>query len=103
MKYQPVGKKVLLKILPPKKESAIIIPEHLKKANVTGEQQFFHVEALGPAAVDKDHPLEVGQTVMISAHPTLLIGIDAAEALCECNNNDIACICTDDQLEMTLN
>lgn len=98
MKYQPLGSKVLLKVLPPKQEGKVVIPDHLKKANVTGAQQFFTVEALGPAAVDDQHPLAVGQTVMISSHPSLLVGVDAANALCVCYNKDIAVICNQEEL-----
>lgn len=97
MKYQPVGAKVLLKIAPPKTKPNIIIPDHLNKAGVTGEQQFFTIVDLGPAAVDEQHPLARGQTVMISTHPTLLVGVDLAEQLVVCQNKDIACICTEDE------
>jgi len=95
MNYKPLGNKVLLKVLPPKERSNIIIPPHLNKAGVTGEQQFFRVEALGPSAVDEDHALSVGQIVMISQHASLLVGVSIEEALCVCNNKDIACICTE--------
>lgn len=95
MQYQPLGSKVLLKILPIE-ATAITIPDHLKSAMGTGKQQFFRVEALGPAATDDQHPLAVGQKVMISSHPTLLVGVDAVEQLCVCQNKDIAVICTDD-------
>lgn len=94
MKYQPLGTKVLLKVLP-LEEGIVTIPDHLKSAMGTGKQQFFRVEAVGPSAVDSDYPLAVGQTVMISAHPSLLVGVDVAQALCVCNNKDIACICTE--------
>lgn len=96
MNYQPLGTKVLLKVLPLAK-TAIEIPDHLKSAMGTGKQQFFRVEALGPSAVDQDHPLAVGQTVMISTHPTLLVGVDAVQQLMVCHNKDIACICTEAQ------
>lgn len=94
MKYQPLGNKVLLKVLPIE-EGVVQIPDHLKSAMGTGKQQFFRVEAVGPSAVDNDYPLAVGQTVMISSHPSLLVGVDASQALCVCNNKDIACICAD--------
>ena len=103
MKYQPVGAKVLLKILPPKERSNIVIPDHLNKAGVTGEQQFFSIEKLGPGAVDEQHPLALGQTVMISAHPTLLVGVDLAEQLVICNNKDISVICTEDEISLGQN
>lgn len=97
MKYQPLGSKVLLKILPIA-SSDITIPDHLKSAMGTGKQQFFRVEALGPSAVDEQHPLEVGQKVMISSHPSLLVGVDAVEQLCVCYNKDIAVICAQEDV-----
>lgn len=95
MKYQPIGSKVLLKIIPIA-ASSVTIPDHLKSAMGTGKQQFFRVEALGPSAADEHHPLAVGQKVMISSHPTLLVGVDASQQLCVCNNKDISVICTED-------
>lgn len=94
MKYQPLGIKVLLKVLPIE-QGVVQIPDHLKSAMGTGKQQFFRVESVGPSAVDTDYPLAVGQTVMICTHPTLLVGVDVEQALCVCNNRDIACICTE--------
>ncbi len=97
MKYQPVGNKVLLKVLPIQTKTAVVIPEHLKGIAGTNAQQFFRIEALGPIAVDEQHPLQVGQTIMISSHPTMLVGVDAEQSLMITTNRDIACICTETQ------
>ncbi len=102
MKYYPVGNKVLLKIVPIS-DSIVAVPDHLKSAMGTGKQQFFTIELLGPEAVDAAHPLAIGQKVMISTHPTLLVGVDAVEQLLVCHNKDIACICTEDEIELGQN
>ena|SRR5687767_3960827 len=94
MKYKPVGPRVLLQIVPIEESTSVAIPDHLKSAMGTGKQQFFDVIALGPTAVTEEYPLAVGQRVMISAHPTLLVGVDPTEELCVCNNKDISVICT---------
>lgn len=96
MKYQPLGNKVLLKVLPIQTKTALVIPEHLKGIAGTGAQQFFRIEALGPAAIEENYPLQVGQTIMISSHPALLVGVDAEQSLMITNNKDIACICTEE-------
>lgn len=96
MNYQPLGNKILLKALPIQSKTNITIPEHLKGIAGTGSQQFFRIEALGSAAVEEHYPLAVGQTVMISSHPSLLVGVDAEKALMISLNKDIACICTEE-------
>lgn len=95
MQYQPLGNKVLLKVLPLKTKTSLVIPDHLKGIAGSGAQQFFRVEALGSDAVDEHHPLQVGQIIMISSHPSLTVGIDAEQSLMICTNKDIACICTE--------
>lgn len=103
MKYKPTGVKVLIKQLPIE-QGKVEVPDHLKSAMGTGKQQFFSIIDLGPAAVDEQHPFEIGQTVMISTHPTMLVGVDAVERLLVCNNKDIAVICvSDDVPAITLN
>lgn len=96
MNYQPVGNKVLLKVLPIKTQTALVIPDHLKGIAGVGAQQFFRIEAVGPSAVTEEYPLQVGQTIMISSHPTLLVGVDAGASLMISTNKDVACICTED-------
>ncbi len=97
MNYQPLGNKVLLKVLPIQTKTALVIPEHLKGIAGTGAQQFFRIEALGSAAVEDHYPLQVGQTIMISSHPSLLVGVDTEQALMVTTNKDIAVICTEAQ------
>lgn len=96
MKYQPLGSKVLLKVLPMESKTKVVIPDHLKGVAGSGTQQFFRIEALGPQAVEEAYPLKVGQQVMISSHPSLLVGVDAGQSLMVTNNKDIAVICTED-------
>ena len=97
MKYQPLGSKVLLKVLPIETKTKVIIPDHLKGIAGTGSQQFFRIEALGSAAVEEHYPLAVGQLIMISSHPSLMVGVDAVQSLMICNNKDIAAICTEEE------
>lgn len=96
MNYTPLGNKVLLKVLPIESKSAVVIPDHLKGVAGSGAQQLFRIEALGTAAVEEHYPLQVGQTVMISSHPSLLVGVDAGQSLMVTTNKDIAVICTDE-------
>lgn len=97
MKYQPLGNKVLLKVLPVQSKLSVVIPDHLKGVAGSGMQQLFRIEALGTAAAEEHYPLSVGQTVMISSHPSLLVGVDAGESLMVTTNKDIAVICTDEE------
>lgn len=96
MKYQPLGNKVLLKVLPIQTKTSVVIPDHLKGVAGSNSQQFFRIEALGTAAVEEHYPLQVGQTIMISSHPSLLVGVDAELSLMVTTNKDIAVICTDE-------
>ncbi len=102
MNYQPVGSKVLLKILPIV-ESSVAIPDHLQNASAMKKTQFFKIEGLGRAASDENFPLTIGQVIQISAHPKLLVGIDHEQQLCVCDKTDIAVICTEDEMALGQN
>lgn len=102
MKYQPIGTRVLLKVIPIE-QGAVQVPEHLKTSAGLNKSQLFRIEALGNAVVDENYPLAVGQTIQICSHPTLMTGVDHAQQLCCCDRKDISVICTPDEPELTLN
>jgi hypothetical protein len=86
--YIPLGTRVVLKILPVT-EGAVVIPDGLGN---TVKTQFFSVYAVGPKASDADFPINVGDVVLICAHPSLLTGVSKEEQLCCVNREDIAVI-----------
>lgn len=97
MKYQPIGTRVLLKVIPIE-QGAVMVPDHLKTAAGLNKSQFFRIEALGNAVVDENFPLAVGQIIQICSHPTLMTGVDHAQQLCCCDRKDIAVICSQDEV-----
>ncbi len=91
--YQPTATRVLLKVLPIT-DGSIQIPDHLKS---TVAMQRFQIQALGPVARNEAFPLEVGQVVLICAHPSLLTGVSKDDQLCCVDRADIAVVISESE------
>lgn len=87
--YKPLGTKVLLKILPPEKpKSEILLPEGQKHP---GSHQYFEVVAVGPLVNDGKNQILDGETVMIAAHPSQMIGLDMEQQLMLIDREHVVC------------
>lgn len=77
-KYRPLGTKVLLRVLPPKNESSLVLPDGKGNPN---EIQTFEVVAVGGSVNDEKFNLNAGEVVIISAHQSQMIGVHKEDKL----------------------
>lgn len=97
-KYQPLGTRVLLKLLPEDK-SPIALPDGIQNP---GAVQRFTVMGVGGMVNEEKFKLETGDTVQLACHPSQIVGVDKEQALLLVDRLDIAVIVHDEPV-MPLN
>lgn len=87
--YRPLGTKVLLKILPPESDpSPVLLPDGQKRP---GQHQYFEVVAVGSLVNDDKWKITPGETVMIAAHPSQMIGVNQEKQLMLLDREFVVC------------
>jgi co-chaperonin GroES (HSP10) len=71
--YRPLGTRVVVKILPIESNSPILLPDGKTNPKT---RQTFEVIAVGGQVNDDEFSLNVGEVVLIAAHPSDFLPLD---------------------------
>lgn len=83
--YRPLFSRVILRILPPKNPSALVLPDGTQNNT---EIQYYEVVAVG----DDVTKINAGQTVLASFHPSNAIGLSKDDKTLIIDQRDVVCV-----------
>jgi co-chaperonin GroES (HSP10) len=94
MTYTPLGRRVLLHVLP-EDQGTIHIPDSARSPKTSR----FQVVAIGPEVNKEHYPINVGDLVQFAQQPTSMAGVDSEQKLLTVMDYDINVIVKPDEVK----